>query len=104
MKITLDQETLAQAVTHHLKNIGVAADILKVEFRYTRVPYTIFAEVELSEARVHTATTKTPAPAPVEVAIIPQQPILDPSTLPDEDPEPIEQPAPTLPSSPLFGG
>lgn len=106
MKITLDQHTLAQAVTHHLRNVGVVADILEVTFRYTRTPYAVFAEVELSEARVHnstrthTATVSVPEP----VTPPPQQPIVDPSTLLPEEPEPIELPAPTMPSSPLFSG
>lgn len=104
MKITLDQNTLAQAVTHHLKNIGVTADILQVDFRYTRVPFAVFAEVELSEARVQTmARSSSPAPVKEEIAA-PIKPIVDPSTLPPEEPEPVELPAPEKPSSPLFGG
>ena len=100
MKITLDQNALAQAVTHHLRNVGVTADIVQVDFRYTRVPYAVFAEVELSEARVHLVSK--PALAVVEKEVVRSiEPIVDPSNLPPEEPE---APAPQTPSSPLFGG
>jgi len=101
MKITLDQKALAQAVTHHLKTVGVTADIERVDFRYTRVPYAVFAEVELSEARVQTTTTKPPVVE--KEVVVSLEPIVDPSTLPPEEPEPTEAPKPEAPSSPLFG-
>jgi hypothetical protein len=110
MKITLDQQTLDQAVRNHLREGGVTAPITKVDFRYTRTPYTVFAEVELSEARVQQATkiplsviekeivvpAETPAPAP-------QVPIVDPDSLPPVEPVPEELP-PGAPTSTLFGG
>ena len=110
MKITLDQDTLAKAVISHLRNIGVQSDILQVDFRYTRVPYTVFAEVELAEPRL-----SKPAKAHAEVEItqvVPEpelpvmlEPLVDPATLPaDETPEELDQPVPEKPAAPLFGG
>lgn len=102
MKITLDQNALAQAVIHHLRNVGVTADITQVDFRYTRVPYAVFAEIELSEARVQAMMPKATPPVVekvVEVAVL-AEPIVDPSKLPPEEPE---APAPEMPSSPIFG-
>lgn len=114
MKITLDQDTLAKAVISHLRNIGVQSDILQVDFRYTRVPYTVFAEVELAEAKVHKPSAKVtvvaeqpPQVDPIDAYIPydPPPPLVDPSTLPaDETPEELDQPAPEKPAAPLFGG
>lgn len=101
MKITLDQNALAQAVTHHLRTVGVTADISRVDFRYTRVPFAVFAEVELSEARVQTTVKHSPVQTAERETAAVIEPIIDPSTLPPEEPEP---PAPDKPSSPLFGG
>jgi hypothetical protein len=103
MKITLDQTTLEQAVIGHLQGVGVSANILKVDFRYTRVPYAVFAEVELSEAKLH---TNKPAAVVVEREIVPPTPRVDPNKLEplepaDADDGPIES---TTPNAPLFGG
>ncbi len=108
MKITLDQETLATAVINHLRNVGVQSDILGVDFRYTRVPYTVFAEVELAEAQ---------APRPAKTSIVteakpvtpvesppPSEPLVDPDTLPIETPDAPDEPPPETPAAPLFGG
>ena len=112
MKITLDQATLANAVISHLRGVGVQSDILGVEFRYTRVPYTVFAEVELAEARAAPRPTKaTPAPKsdesvmPDEAPSVPVKPLVDPDNLPpvDDTPE-VDTPPPSLPTAPLFGG
>lgn len=111
MKITLDQDTLAKAVISHLRNIGVQSDILQVDFRYTRVPYTVFAEVELAEAQGKTARVRVP----VELAVAeeagmpvpppPPEPLVNPATLPaEEGPEEPDQPVPEKPAAPLFGG
>lgn len=104
MKITLDQDTLRQAVISHLQSVGVTADILEVDFRYTRVPYTVFANVEIAE----TAVTPKRKAAVVEREVveptpIEPQPILDPATVPAEEPE-TEEPPPELPTAPMFGG
>ncbi len=109
MKITLDQDTLAKAVITHLRAVGVTSDILKVEFRYTRVPYTVFAEVELADA-----TTAKPAKVrvPIEVAVPtaeaepPAEPvsIVDPDNLPPLEEPAAEEPRPDMPAAPLFGG
>jgi hypothetical protein len=112
MKITLDQETLATAVINHLRSVGVQSDILGVDFRYTRVPYTVFAEVELIEA-------KAPKPAKMTVVVEPPKavepndafisypppvvPLVDPATLTPEDTTP-DEPPPEMPAAPLFGG
>jgi hypothetical protein len=107
MKITLDQQTLAQAVTNHLRSVGVASDILQVEFRYTRVPYTVFAEVELAEAK--TPTKRATAPVQEREVVPPVAPpsLVDPDNLPalaeEDQPSPDVPPSDT-PSSPLFGG
>jgi hypothetical protein len=108
MKITLDQQTLAQAVTNHLRSVGVQSDILQVEFRYTRVPYTVFAEVELAEAPAP-PTRKTPAPAREKeaVPVVAAAPIVDPDNLPaltEEDQSSPDVPPSDTPSSPIFGG
>ena len=107
MKITLDQETLATAVINHLRSVGVQSDILGVDFRYTRVPYTVFAEVELIEAKapktkVHmpVVEVKAPEPEPEPAAM---EPLVDPSTLTPEDSTP-DEPPPETPAAPLFGG
>jgi hypothetical protein len=111
MKITLDQQTLAQAVTSHLRNAGVTADIAEVNFRYTRTPYTVFAEVELSEPRA-----KVPAPrstvvekeviAPADPQLVsPLVPIVDPNSLSPVEPEVSSDiSTSTGPAEPLFGG
>ena len=107
MKITLDEATLSKAVINHLRDVGVQSDILKVDFRYTRVPYTVFAEVELAEA----ATPKPPKTPVVretpkviedEPPSLPE-PLVDPETLPLAEPEP-DEPPPETPAAPLFGG
>lgn len=108
MKITLDQETLATAVINHLRNVGVQSDILGVDFRYTRVPYTVFAEVELAEAQ---------APRPAKTSIVaearpvvsaepssPLEPLVDVDNLPPETPDLPDEPPPDMPAAPLFGG
>src|SRR6478752_7763489 len=86
MKITLDQSTLAQAVISHLRGAGVTADISEVVFRYTRTPYTVFAEVELSEPKAKaTAAARVTAKEPVVVEPAPAAPIVpivDPDSLP----------------------
>ena len=110
MKITLDQETLAKAVITHLRAIGVTSDILKVDFRYTRVPYTVFAEVELAEATV--ASGKVKVRVPVELAVPVAEPdpaqeqvsIVDPDNLPPLEEPAAEEPRPETPAAPLFGG
>lgn len=109
MKITLDQDTLAKAVISYLQGVGVQSDILGVEFRYTRVPYTVFAEVELAEAKLSKpAKVLTVATAPLiaaEINAIASEPLVDPTTLPaDETPEEPDQPIPEKPAAPLFGG
>lgn len=103
MKMTVDQATLRQAVTAHLKDIGVTANIVAVDFRYTRVPYAVFAEVELSEA-------KNEASKPVRVVereVVAPVPLVDPDKLElieTPDPEDVIPAVDTLtPSIPLFG-
>jgi len=103
MKITLDQETLGQAVRAHLRSVGVTTNILKTDFRYTRVPYTVFCEVELAEV-VASVPKPLPGPVVVEKEVLQPQPLVNPSDLP-----PVEEPAPELPrpdgpAEPLFGG
>lgn len=101
MKITLDQNTLEQAVISHLQSVGVTANILKVDFRYTRVPYAVFAEVELSEAKV----TLLKPPIVVERETVAPVPLVDPDNLePVEPPDADETPADSsTPNGPLFG-
>jgi hypothetical protein len=105
MKITLDQDTLAKAVIAYLQGVGVQSDILGVDFRYTRVPYTVFAEVELVEPKVI-----KPMKAPVieerarpVAEEVPLEPLVDPEKLPPEAPEP-DEPRPEIPAAPLFSG
>ena len=102
MKITLDEATLSKAVISYLQGVGVQSDILEVQFRYTRVPYTVFAEVELAETQV-TKPTKTRV-----VADIPDEPqhesIVDPDNLPPLEEPVVEEPRPEMPAAPLFGG
>lgn len=109
MKITLDEDTLSKAVISHLKSVGVTSDILEVKFRYTRVPYTVFAEVELADA----VTAKpTKVRVPIEVAcptaepepIEAPEPIVDPDNLPPLEEPAAEEPRPDMPAAPLFGG
>jgi hypothetical protein len=108
MKITLDQATLAQAVINHLQSVGVQSRILSVDFRYTRVPYTVFAEVELAEAQAtKPAKVLTVETAPViaaEINAIAAEPLVDPDNLPELAPDEPEEPRPELPTAPLFGG
>lgn len=104
MKITLDQATLAQAVTDHLRNVGVTAAIVQVDFRYTRTPYAVFAEVELSEARVKTSAPKVATQVVETESVLPAESLVDPDNLPPMDAEPEDFPAPDTPSEPLFGG
>jgi len=99
MKITLDQDALTKAVISHLRNVGVTADIPKVEFRYTRVPYTVFAEVELAEPAA-------PAPRVAQVKereIVPAEPLVDPSKIVPEEEPATEAPKPEGPAAPMFG-
>lgn len=103
MKITLDQDTLRQAVISHLQSVGVTASILRVDFRYTRVPYAVFAEVELSE-------TKRPTPPKTAVVLTEREviqpiPLVDPDKLePVDPPDADESPADSsTPNGPLFG-
>jgi hypothetical protein len=111
MKITLDQDNLAKAVITHLRAIGVTSDILKVEFRYTRVPYTVFAEVELAEVIPgKSAKVRVPIELAVpEIETVQSDPaekpvsLVDPDTLPPEEVVP-EEPKPDSPAAPLFGG
>jgi len=106
MKITLDQDALAKAVISHLRSVGVTSDITQVVFRYTRVPYTVFAEVELSEAKAQSQKRAAVIAEPEVAEAIPasaQPPMVDPDSLPVEEPEPAE-PLPAGPSSPMFGG
>lgn len=103
MKITLDQETLRQAVIAHLQSVGVASNILKVDFRYTRVPYTVFAEVELSEAKLH---VNKPATTVVEREVVPPTPLVDPDKLEPIEPPDTDESVPvdtSTPNAPLFG-
>lgn len=109
MKITLDEATLSKAVINHLRNIGVQSDILRVEFRYTRVPYTVFAEVELADA---TLAQPARVRVPIQLAVdhaedsqpVEMKPIVDPDNLPPLE-EPVEEaPRPETPAAPLFGG
>jgi hypothetical protein len=106
MKITLDEATLSKAVITYLRGVGVQSDILQVDFRYTRVPYTVFAEVELAEAEL-TKPAKTSVvieskpEKPVEIL----KPLVDPDNLPTEASEEVpEAPRPEIPTAPLFGG
>jgi len=103
MKITLDQDALAQAVTNHLRNAGVTADIAEVNFRYNRSPFSVFAEVELSEARVKAAAIPKSTVVEKEI-VVPAEPIVDPATVSPEEPEPVDAPLSDTPSEPLFGG
>jgi hypothetical protein len=109
MKITLDQDTLAKAVISYLQFVGVQSDILGVEFRYTRVPYTVFAEVELAEGQATKlaktrVVTEIPKVIPDEVFPTLSESIVDPDNLPPEAPEDPEAPRPEMPAAPLFGG
>lgn len=112
MKITLDQDTLAKAVITHLRAVGVTSDILKVEFRYTRVPYTVFAEVELADASLAVHGRPAKLRVPIEVAVPtaeadpPAEPvsIVDPDNLPPLEEPVAEEPRPETPAAPLFGG
>ena len=108
MKITLDQDTLATAVIAYLKSVGVQSDILGVDFRYTRVPYTVFAEVELVEPKVpkptKTVTVETAPTVAAEVNTIAAEPLVDPDNLPPETLDEPEAPRPETPAAPLFGG
>lgn len=111
MKITLEEATLNQAVIAHLRAIGVQSDILKVEFRYTRVPYTVFAEVELAEVTPG-KSAKVRVPIELEVPVAESDPaptpehesIVDPDNLPPLEDATPDEPAPELPAAPLFGG
>jgi hypothetical protein len=109
MKITLDEATLSKAVITHLRGVGVQSDILKVEFRYTRVPYTVFAEVELADATL-AKPTRVRVPIELAVAEVPQpaveqlEPSVDPDTLPPLEEPAAEEPRPETPAAPLFGG
>ena len=106
MKITLDQETLRQAVISHLQSVGVTASILRVDFRYTRVPYAVFAEVELSETKLPTLPTLLKPPVLLTVReVIHPMPLVDPNNVepidpPDADESPIDS---STPNGPLFG-
>lgn len=109
MKITLEEATLHQAVITHLRAVGVTSDILEVKFRYTRVPYTVFAEVELADA-VTAKPTKMRVPIEVSVAVAEPDPpealvsIVDPDNLPPLEEPAAEEPRPDTPAAPLFGG
>lgn len=105
MKITLDQDTLRQAVISHLQSVGVTADILEVDFRYTRVPYKVFANVELAETAV-TPPKRKPAVAIDRevVADKPPQPLLDLTTVAPIEESETDEPPPETPSAPMFGG
>ena len=109
MKITLDEATLSKAVINHLRNIGVQSDILQVEFRYTRVPYTVFAEVELAEAearrpaKTHVTVENAALIADEVNKLDVAESIVDPNNLPPLE-EPVEEaPRPETPAAPLFG-
>ena len=110
MKITLDEKTLAKAVISHLRSVGVQSDITNVDFRYTRVPYTVFAEVEISDGLAIKSTKfmkaslvmEAPSDLPEEEPPL-QMSLVDPDNLPDED-IPDELPPPDSPAAPLFGG
>lgn len=110
MKITLDEATLSKAVISHLKGVGVTSDILEVKFRYTRVPYTVFAEVELAEATVASGKVKVRVPIEVAVPSAETDPpdehvsIVDPDNLPPLEEPTAEEPRPDMPAAPLFGG
>lgn len=111
MKITLDEATLSKAVINHLQAVGVQSDILKVEFRYTRVPYTVFAEVELAEAEARrpTKTRITVENAPliaddVNKLAAALGSVVDPYNLPPLEDPVAEEPRPDAPAAPLFGG
>jgi hypothetical protein len=107
MKVTLDEATLSKAVISYLQGVGVQSDILEVQFRYTRVPYTVFAEVELAEKQ-SIKPTKTPVstepPSPVDDVIRIQESIVDPDNLPPLEDPVVEEPRPDMPAAPLFGG
>lgn len=109
MKITLDEATLSKAVINHLRDLGVQSEILRVDFRYTRVPYTVFAEVELADVTLDKpARVRVPIelacpvtePEPAETLA----PMVDPDNLPELAPDEPEEPRPELPAAPLFGG
>jgi hypothetical protein len=109
MKITLDEATLSKAVINHLRSIGVQSDILKVDFRYTRVPYTVFAEVELADA---TLAQSSKVRVPIQLAVdhaedsqpVEMKSIVDPDNLPPLEEPAAEEPRPDMPAAPLFGG
>jgi hypothetical protein len=107
MKITLDEATLSKAVISYLQGVGVQSDILEVQFRYTRVPYTVFAEVELAEAQV-TRPTKTRVVVDIPQVTHFEEPplasIVDPDNLPPLEEPAAEEPRPDMPAAPLFGG
>jgi hypothetical protein len=108
MKITLDEATLSKAVINYLQAVGVNSDILKVDFRYTRVPYTVFAEVELAEGQEPKPTKTRVDVNSIAVALLdepsPQlEPLVDPDNLPVEEPV-TDEPPPEMPAAPLFGG
>ena len=105
MNLILDQSTLRQAVIHHLQSVGVTANIKEVAFRYTRVPYTVFAEVTLADAPP--APVKVVREREVVVASFAEdspQPIVDPDTLPIAEESTPDEPKPDGPAEPLFGG
>ena len=108
MKITLDEATLSKAVINYLQSVGVQSDILQVDFRYTRVPYTVFAEVELAEAPASRPTrTRAVEPSPAIIAAEVNslcESLVDPDNLPAEAPAELDQPRPEAPAAPLFGG
>jgi hypothetical protein len=112
MKITLDEATLSQAVITHLRSVGVQSDITSVVFRYTRVPYTVFAEVELADAALAVHGRPARVRVPIQLAVSePEAPggevptsIVDPDTLPPLEEPAAEEPRPDAPAAPLFGG
>ena len=109
MKITLDEATLSKAVINHLRDIGVHSDILRVEFRYTRVPYTVFAEVELADAALaKPAKVRVPIQLAVDHAEdaqpVEMTSIVDPDNLPPLEETTEDTPRPETPAAPLFGG
>ena len=103
MKITLDQDTLATAVISHLRSVGVQSDILGVDFRYTRVPYTVFAEVELVEAKPRPTKAALPVNPAKEPESVSEKPLVDPDDLIPEEPV-VDEPPPEAPAAPLFSG
>lgn len=109
MKVTLDEATLSKAVINHLRSIGVQSDILRVDFRYTRVPYTVFAEVELADT---TLAQPAKVRVPIQLAVdhteeaqpVEMMPIVDPDNLPPLEESTEDAPRPDTPAAPLFGG